>query len=202
MNREKVKNALTKDQICNALRSDLISGKFHYDQPLRETSLAKRFGVSRGPIRDAFLKLSQEGSLVYEPNRGVRVHSAIADEERKVIIKMRLELEKFCILQYITDSTEEDHKELKLLLERFRCECLRDSLPGVAESDLSLHRHWVARASKTLESIWLGLAVRMLMKYSRMETFEESIEEHEKIVDAILIKDTEGALQALTSNII
>jgi DNA-binding GntR family transcriptional regulator len=35
-----------------------------------------------------------------------------------------------------------------------------------------------------------------------METFEESIEEHEKIVDAILIKDTEGALQALTSNII
>ena len=42
----------------------------------------------------------------------------------------------------------------------------------------------------------------MLMKYSRMETFEESIEEHEKIVDAILIRDSEGAIQALASNII
>jgi len=42
----------------------------------------------------------------------------------------------------------------------------------------------------------------MLMKYSRMETFEESIEEHEKIVDAVLIKDTECAVEALASNII
>ena len=72
----------TRDQICDALRSDLIAGKFHHDQPLRETTLAKRFGVSRGPIRDAFLKLTQEGSLIYETNRGVRVHSAIADEKR------------------------------------------------------------------------------------------------------------------------
>jgi len=202
MDNPALKSTLTRDEICEVLRSDLIAGKFHYDQPLRETTLAKRFGVSRGPIRDAFLKLSQEGSLVYEPNRGVRVQSAIADEERKVIIKMRLELEKFCLLQYINDSDQRDHEELKILLERFRSACLRDSLPGVAESDLSLHRHWVARASKTLESIWLGLAVRMLMKYSRMETFEESIEEHEKIVDAILIRDSESAIQALASNII
>ena len=111
MDNPALKSTLTRDEICEVLRSDLIAGKFHYDQPLRETTLAKRFGVSRGPIRDAFLKLSQEGSLVYEPNRGVRVHSAIADEERKVIIKMRLELEKFCLLQYINDSDQRDHEE-------------------------------------------------------------------------------------------
>jgi DNA-binding GntR family transcriptional regulator len=197
-----LKSNLNRDEICEILRSDLVAGKFHHDQPLRETTLAKRFGVSRGPIRDAFLKLSQEGSLVYEPNRGVRVHSAIADEERKIIMKMRLELEKFCLLQYITDSDQDDHEELKFLLERFRGACLRDSLPGVAESDLSLHRHWVARASKNLEPIWLGLAVRILMKYSRLESFEESIEEHDRIVEAIQVKNKDGALKALALNII
>ena len=159
------KNFQTREHICQVLRSDLIAGKFHHNQPLRETSLAKRFGVSRGPIRDAFLKLTQEGSLVYEPNRGVRVHSALADEERKVLIKMRLELETFCMTQYIDLIDENSIDELKLLLERFRSACLRDSLPGVAESDLSLHRHWVARASDNLEPIWLGLSVRILMKY-------------------------------------
>ena len=92
--------------------------------------------------------------------------------------------------------------ELKLLLERFRSACLRDSLPGVAESDLSLHRHWVARASDNLEPIWIGLSVRILMKYSRLDSFEESIEEHEKIVDAIIKKDKVGAINALTENII
>ena len=202
MAKPKDKNFQTREHICQALRSDLIAGKFHHNQPLRETSLAKRFGVSRGPIRDAFLKLTQEGSLVYEPNRGVRVHSALADEERKVLIKMRLELETFCMAQYIDLLDENSIDELKLLLERFRSACLRDSLPGVAESDLSLHRHWVARASLNLEAIWLGLSVRILMKYSRLDSFEESIEEHEKIVNAIIRRDKAGAVNALTENII
>ena len=75
-------------------------------------------------------------------------------------------------------------------------------MPGVAESDLSLHRHWVARASLNLEPIWLGLSVRILMKYSRLDSFEESIEEHEKIVNAIIRRDRVGAVNALTENII
>ena len=169
---------------------------------MREITLAKRFGVSRGPIRDAFLRLTQEGSLVYETNRGVRVNSAIADEEREVMMNMRLKLEQYCVSRYIDEASVTDFNKLELLLERFRDTCLRGSLPGVAESDLSLHRHWVARASKSLEPIWLGLAVRILMKYSRLETFKESIQEHEKIVRAILIKDKEGALDALSLNII
>lgn len=192
----------TRDQICDALRSDLIAGKFHHDQPLRETTLAKRFGVSRGPIRDAFLKLTQEGSLIYETNRGVRVHSAIADEERDVMVAMRLQLETYCLKKYIIESDSEDHAELQTLLDQFRIACLRDSLPEVAECDLSLHRHWVSKSSKNLEPIWLGLSVRILMKYSRLDSFEESIEEHEKIVQAVFVKDSQCAIKALSENII
>ena len=202
MSQINIKEDYTREEICDVLRADLIAGKFSHDQPLREITLAKRFGVSRGPIRDAFLRLTQEGSLVYEINRGVRVNSAIADDEREVMMNMRLKLEQYCVSRYIDEASVTDFNRLELLLERFRDTCLRGSLPGVAESDLSLHRHWVARASKSLEPIWLGLAVRILMKYSRLETFEESIQEHEKIVRAILIKDKEGALDALSLNII
>ena len=98
MNENDSKNSYTREQICDILRSDLIAGKFSHNEPLRESALAKRFNVSRGPIRDAFLRLTQEGSLVYEPNRGVRVHSAIADKEREVMMKMRLQLESYCMI--------------------------------------------------------------------------------------------------------
>ncbi|MDG0965210.1 MAG: GntR family transcriptional regulator [Opitutales bacterium] len=202
MTEHQVQTKYTREKICNILRSDLIAGKFNHDQPMREISLAKRFGVSRGPIRDAFLKLTQEGSLVYETNRGVRVHSAIADEERKIMMNMRLDLEKYCISKYIDEADQKDHGELEVLLEQFKSACLRDSLPAVAESDLALHRHWVTRVSKNLEPIWLGLAVRILMKYSRLENIEESIGEHERIVEAIVVKNKERALQALASNLI
>ena len=56
---------VTRNAICEALRSDLISGKLDFDQPIREQKLAERFGTSRGPVRDALLRLTQEGALVY-----------------------------------------------------------------------------------------------------------------------------------------
>jgi DNA-binding GntR family transcriptional regulator len=40
------------------------------------------------------------------------------------------------------------------------------------------------------------------MKYSRLESFEESIEEHDRIVEAIQVKNKDGALKALALNII
>ncbi len=202
MNDQGLQNSYNREQICEILRSDLIAGKFNYNEPLRESSLAKRFNVSRGPIRDAFLRLTQEGSLVYETNRGVRVHSAIADDEREVMMKMRLELESYCIAQYIIESGPQDHAKLKLLLQQFKNACGRESLRDLAQIDLSLHRHWVSRASTNLEPIWLGLAVRILMKYSRLASFEESIKEHEQIVEAILLKNVKSAIDALSLNLI
>ena len=192
MNDQGLQNSYNREQICEILRSDLIAGKFNYNEPLRESSLAKRFNVSRGPIRDAFLRLTQ----------GVRVHSAIADDEREVMMKMRLELESYCIAQYIIESGPQDHAKLKLLLQQFKNACGRESLRDLAQSDLSLHRHWVSRASTNLEPIWLGLAVRILMKYSRLASFEESIKEHEKIVEAILLKNVKSAIDALSLNLI
>jgi DNA-binding GntR family transcriptional regulator len=40
------------------------------------------------------------------------------------------------------------------------------------------------------------------MKYSRLASFEESIKEHEKIVEAILLKNVKSAIDALSLNLI
>ena len=41
-----------RDEICDALRAEVISGQWESDKPVRENTLTKRFGVSRGPIRE------------------------------------------------------------------------------------------------------------------------------------------------------
>ena len=86
-----------RDSITNVIRRDLMSGKFKCDEPMREQKLATRFGTSRGPVRDALMQLTQEGVLEYQPNKGVRVSSLLTDEERDVVVAMRLELEKYCM---------------------------------------------------------------------------------------------------------
>jgi len=193
---------LSRNEICEAIRSDVISGKLGFDQPIREQRLAERFGTSRGPVRDALLRLTQEGALVYEPNKGVRVTSPLSEEERSVVAGMRLALEKYCLAKFMETMDEDHERELSLLLERLESACERASLPKVAECDLALHRYWVAQASSHLESMWLGLSVRMIMKYSRLTRYEDITAEHRRIVEAVLDHDREKALYFLEENVV
>jgi len=50
--------------------------------------------------------------------------------------------------------------------------------------------------------MWLGLSVRMIMKYSRLTKYEDIANEHQRIVEAILAKDLEKALYYLGENVI
>ena len=191
-----------RDSITNVIRRDLMSGKFKCDEPMREQKLATRFGTSRGPVRDALMQLTQEGVLEYQPNKGVRVSSLLTDEERDVVVTMRLELEKYCMKKFIPIALEEDFENISVLLERLKNACEVASLPEVAESDLALHRYWVAQASPHLESTWLGLSVRMIMKYSRLENYDQAIEEHTRIVEAVIGRDVDKAIYYLGENIL
>jgi len=191
-----------RESISNVIRRDLITGKFKCNEPMREQKLATRFGTSRGPVRDALMQLTQEGVLVYQPNKGVRVSSLLTDEERDVVVAMRLELEKYCMSKFVPTASQDDLDNISFLLERLKDACEVASLPEVAENDLALHRYWVAQASPHLESTWTGLSVRMIMKYSRLDNYEQSITEHTRIVEAILNRDVEKAVYFLGENIL
>ena len=50
--------------------------------------------------------------------------------------------------------------------------------------------------------MWLGLSVRMIMKYSRLTKYEDIATEHKLVVKAILDKDLGKALYYLEENVI
>ena len=60
-------------RVSEELREAILSGEFGPGQRLRTASLAKRFGSSRTPVREALVQLEGEGLVDIEPRRGALV---------------------------------------------------------------------------------------------------------------------------------
>ena len=193
---------IKRDEICDTLRAEVLSGQWKSNQPVREHSLAERFGVSRGPIRDALLQLTQEGALVYRQNKGVRVSSPPEKAERDLLFRLRRDLEIHCLKKAFPNWNESDDDQVTALLKKLRTACREQDLSEVTASDLALHRYWVSKASKDMESIWLSISVRMRMAYSRLKSYMEIYHEHEPIVKAIHRRDLKAAQSLIRRNVI
>jgi len=73
-----------RDQVYRLIRDDLRAGTLEPGQRIVEGDLAERYEVSRTPVREALLQLSQDGLLTNAPDRGyaVVVDTSIATAQR------------------------------------------------------------------------------------------------------------------------
>jgi DNA-binding GntR family transcriptional regulator len=59
--------------VYQSLRKEILTLLIRPGDPLDETSLAKRFGISRSPVREALIKLAGDGLVLMLPNRSTLV---------------------------------------------------------------------------------------------------------------------------------
>lgn len=192
-----------REQIVEQLRNEVLSGEIAEGESLREQKLAERFGVSRGPIRDALLQLTQEGLLSAEPNRGVRVSGGPSLAIQPLVVETRRRIERFALETIFDALTAEDLRSLDEVLARFKTACERGEMKEVVERDLALHRWIVERVGDAdLTAMWLQVIVRMRLRYTRHKSLMDSYREHKRVVDAMRKRDRAGALAALEANIV
>jgi GntR family transcriptional regulator of vanillate catabolism len=67
-------------EIVGLLRERILSGEFAPGTRLQQIPLSESLGVSRTPLREALVHLTNQGLLVYEPNRGYTVRGFSAAE--------------------------------------------------------------------------------------------------------------------------
>jgi DNA-binding GntR family transcriptional regulator len=65
--------------VADTLRLAIVRGYFEAGQPMPQEELAKYFGVSRAPVRDALRQLESEGLIVMHPHRGAEVATLTAE---------------------------------------------------------------------------------------------------------------------------
>ena len=190
------------EQIAARLRQDLLSSKLKPGAPLREIDLSERFGVSRGPVREAFRQLSQQGLLVLEPNKGVRVAQNPSDEVRPLVVELRRTIECFVLDSIFERITEADIELWEEILADIRQACERNDVDALTEQDLRFHQAIIqSHDDKDMFALWQPIAMRMMMHYNRLVDIMDSYREHERILDAIRASDRAAAVAALRANI-
>lgn len=84
-------------QVADALRELILTGNYEQGEQLRQDDVAKKLGVSRIPVREAFQQLEAEGLVVNVPYKGTVVSRLTPKEVREYFeIRMSLECDLLC----------------------------------------------------------------------------------------------------------
>ena len=190
------------EQIAARLQQDILGGHLKPGEPLREADLSERFGVSRGPVREAFRQLVQQGLLVLEPNKGVRVAQNPSDEMRPLVVQLRRTIEVYVLESIFDRITDGDIDTWQAILNDIRTACEANDLNALTNYDLRFHQAIVkSHDDRDLFTLWQPIAMRMMMQYNRLDDIMDSYREHKRILDAIRARDREAAVNALSTNI-
>lgn len=189
-------------QIAAYLRNEVLSGKLKPGDPLREIEISERFGVSRGPVREALRKLTQQGLVILEPNKGVRVAQPPNANVRPLIVDLRRTIETFALKNGFEGMTDNTLKTLETILADIKEACEKEDTAALVEHDLRFHKAIIdCHEDAELFEIWEPIMIRMMMHYGRLTNLMDSYLEHKNIVDAIRDDDKDKAIKALRENI-
>ncbi|BFM13254.1 GntR family transcriptional regulator [Simiduia litorea] len=191
-----------RDQIADQIRSDIIAGSLAPNEKLNEQSLANRFGVSRGPVRDVLLQLTKEGLLVSKNNCGMSVNDVLSPALQTLMVDIRVKIEVFALQSLKGKLTEADFTDLDAILDRIQDAFDVEDFTEVTKADIDFHRYLVAKAGgQELVNLWLPIVLRMRMNYKRIRQSKDCVDEHRAISDALKANKIKDAVAALKANI-
>jgi DNA-binding GntR family transcriptional regulator len=121
------------------LRKAIHAGKLRPRQRIIEEDLAQELKVSRGPVREALLRLERDGLVVTTSRRGTFIRD-ISLAEIGVIFRMRAKLEGLCV-RYMRENSSIDAADLlEKALKKLKAAAAKNSEEQFFHADMELHR--------------------------------------------------------------
>ncbi|MFB7183911.1 GntR family transcriptional regulator [Streptomyces sp. NPDC056230] len=186
--------------VCTAIRDDIVSGVFERGSRLTEELLARRYGVSRVPVREALRTLESEGFVVTRRHAGACVAEP-TEQEAADLLEVRALLEPLGAARAAQRRTEAHLKVLRGLVRLGQERARR----GEGEDLRSLggwFHETLAQASGS--SSLIATLTQLRHKIAWMYVVDQPVRpvdswaEHGAIVDAVARGDAERA-RALTT---
>lgn len=198
-------SSLTQDAY-ERLRADLLSCRLRPGARLKIGELCQALSVSLGAVREALSRLTSEGLVVAEPQRGFRV-APISAEELRDLTGVRVQIEGMCLEHAIAAGDVGWEAQLVAAFHRLSRTPEREP-----EDPQRMNEAWSAAHAAYHEALvgacdspWLlrlrGILYAQSERYRRLsvplaEVARDLNREHQDIMDAALARDA-GRAKAL-----
>lgn len=143
-----------RDAVMNEIRRGIVSGSIKPGDKLTEVKLSTMLNVSRPTIREALTQLAQEGLLVQEPYRGLRVATldpaAILD-----IAKTRMALDMLAAASILEDTSGARMRLVEASWAQYDQVAFHPDPVVLHEAHIAFHRSiWAASQNSLLLRLW------------------------------------------------
>lgn len=190
-----------REYAYRTLRDNIVSLALEPGARFSDVELCQRIGVSRTPVREAVIQLSEESRIIeIFPQRGMRI--ALIDVELVEEARfLRLILEKAAVELVCDMAAEEDLRWLdeNVRLQEFYME--GGSAERLLEQDNEMHRKLFSICKKELT---YRMCQKLAIHYDRIRSLSVNtvkdykiIEDHKKLVKAIKAGDKRAAVEAM-----
>jgi DNA-binding GntR family transcriptional regulator len=178
---------------------------------LKIQELCSRFSVSLGAIREALSRLTSEGLVVSEPQRGFRA-APISMADLQDLTMVRIEVESLCLRRAIAVGTVDWEARLVAALHRLSRTPERAAADPTRSADEWSEAHGAFHSALVDggDSPWLlRLHAQLYAQSERYRRLSVPLDigernvgrEHQAILDAVLKRDADGAVALLAQHL-
>jgi DNA-binding GntR family transcriptional regulator len=193
------------EQVRDRLREDILAGRLEPGTELSEVALAKDFGTSRGPLREALGRLASEGLVTITPRRGAVV-AQLSREEFIDAYQVREALETLAVRLAVPLMSDAEIAHLRELCELMDRAARDDEVRVFFDTNNSFHEALVRgsrnRKLHDVHRMLVGQMVPYLPRSLELRgNLQQSVAEHQAILAAIEDRDVERAAALLAEHI-
>jgi DNA-binding GntR family transcriptional regulator len=198
-------NLTLRERVHEHLKREIMANRYAPGSELLEVPLSRELGVSRGPIREALHRLEAEGLVEITPRRGAVVIS-LTKRDFLEAYQVREALEALGVRLAVPLLTDDDLAHIDELMEQLSEHTASGDMEAFFEVNAAFHAAFVeASGNRKLIELHRRLQAQM-GRYrgpsARLRgSVEQSIAEHQAIVDAARARDAERAVAMLMRHI-
>jgi len=208
---------VTTSNVVAQLKRRILDGEYAYEERLpAERSLAEEFGVARGTIRSVLEILEQQHLVTRQVGSGTYVTHRETTHQREIssitspleMNEVRIAIEPQMVRLAIANASARELDELRDALRQ--CENCGGDPEKFARGDAAFHMA-LAHCSRNKLMYWLYERISEVRQYSQWRTMKAKLltperidfynDQHRKLYEAIVARDTASAVQLIKDHL-